>query len=103
MKLIKEVDIRQECSVLLQEAAVKGGGANPASAAQIITSPNRKLCSSSLSCSRQRFNLSHATPVKGEGATTTTVTEKKCAIVSRHLVGSGMGGINAAHLRLDAS
>lgn len=29
MKLIKEKDIRQEYSVLLQEAAMKGGGANP--------------------------------------------------------------------------
>lgn len=30
MKLIKEKDIRQEYSVLVQEAAMKGGGANPA-------------------------------------------------------------------------
>lgn len=63
MKLIKEKDIRQEYSVLFQEAAMKGGGAGLIlpSAAEIIMSPNRKLCSSS----RQRFHLSHATPARG--------------------------------------
>lgn len=65
MKLIKEKDIRQEYSVLLQEGAMKDGRGNPAvpSAAQIIMSPNRKPCSRSLSCSREIFNLSRARPV----------------------------------------
>lgn len=65
MKLIKEKDIRQEYSVWLQDGAMKDGGGNPVvpSAAQIITSPNRKPCSSPLSCSRERFNLSRARPV----------------------------------------
>lgn len=85
MMLIKEKDIRQEYSVLLQEAAIKGSRAKPAVRCTDNNEPKQKLCSSLLSCSRKRFNLSHATPVMGEGATA-AITEGKCAIVSRHLV-----------------
>lgn len=102
MKLIKEGDIGQEYSVLLQEAVVRGGGTNPVVRRTDNNEPKQEAVFKFAFMFAPEIQFVSCNACKGEGATT-TIAEKKCAIVSCHLVGSIIGGVNAADQTRDAS
>lgn len=79
MKLIKEEDIRQEYSVSLQKAAVKGGAANPVVRRTDNNQPKQEAVFKFAFMFAPKIQFVSCNVCEVEG---TTIREKKCAIVS---------------------